>query len=180
MERLVGNRIVLREYREQDAVQIFEWTKNNNTTRWLGRRYRSPRSLKEIHDSVKKIISTPHDDGVFFAIADLATDEYVGGIDLTSIDWIDKNGILSIVIASESNRNKGIGTEAATLLLRHAFRNLKLHKVELGVYADNVSALRCYQKLGFKIEGTVRDHRFMDGAYCNLIQMGILENELKT
>ena len=177
MKPLMGSRIVLREYVSTDATAIHKWWNDQETTLWMGARFRRPSTLKERTDSLESIISRPPEDSVYFAIADKTTSAYIGGIDLTSIDWIDRHGVLSIVIGDLANRNKGYGGEAIGLLLKHAFGNMKLHKVELNVSAKNEQALRCYLKAGFQIEGRKRDHSFVDGEYCDEIQMGILESE---
>lgn len=176
METITGDRIILREYREEDSAHIYNWTRDEITTKWMGRKYRNPRPMDEIENSVRSIISQPPKDGVFFAIANRETETYIGGIDLTSIDWIDKNGVLSIVIAKSSDRNKGFAAEAITLLLDYAFNELDLHKIEMGVYSDNKAAVRCYEKLGFNIEGSLKDHMLIDGKYRDLLQMGRIKS----
>ena len=175
METITGDRIILREYREDDIIHIYNWTRDIITTKWMGRKFRTPRSLDKIENGVRNVISEPPEDGIFFVIADRDTEVYIGGIDLTSIDWIDKNGVLSIAIAENSNRNKGFATEAMKLLLDYAFNKLHLHKIELGVYSDNKAAVRCYEKLGFNIEGTLKDHMLVDGKYRDLLQMGLIK-----
>ena len=39
------------------------------------------------------------------------------------------------------------------------------------------SAIKCYEKVGFKQEGRLRGARKNGDKYWNLIEMGILENE---
>jgi RimJ/RimL family protein N-acetyltransferase len=179
VESLKGPRIVLREYVSTDATAIHKWWNDLQTTLWMGARFRRPSTLKERADGLERIISQPPEDSVYFAIADKTTSAYIGGIDLTSIDYIDKRGVLSIVIGDLANRNKGYGGEAIGLLLEHAFRTMKLHKVELNVSAKNEQALKCYLKAGFQIEGRKRDHYFVDGEYSDENQMGILESEFR-
>lgn len=68
----------------------------------------------------------------------------------------------------EKYTGKGLMTEAIELILRHAFKNLKLHRVEANVQPDNLSSIavlkRCnFSKEGFspkylKISGKWRDH----------------------
>ncbi len=180
VERLIGSRIVLRECTSSDCVHIHRWWNDQQTTLWMGRRFRRPTTIEERKEGLEKVINQPPEGSVYFAIADKGTLAYIGGIDLTSIDWTDKNAVLSIVIGDEANRNKGYGSEAIQLLLRHAFQEMKLHKIELNVSAKNEQALRCYMKNGFQIEGRKRDHDFVKGEYCDEIQMGILESEYRS
>ncbi|MNP78416.1 hypothetical protein D3C76_1760270 [compost metagenome] len=63
--------------------------------------------------------------------------------------------------------------------LRIGFEEEKLHRISLGVFDFNVSAIRCYEKAGFVQEGLIRDARRYEDTFWNLIEMSILENEWK-
>jgi RimJ/RimL family protein N-acetyltransferase len=77
-------------------------------------------------------------------------------------------------------RDEGKGTEALRLALRYAFGELKLHKVYLRVLAYNARAIRAYQKVGFRPEGTLREEMRIDGRWHDLIYMGVLTHEFAT
>jgi RimJ/RimL family protein N-acetyltransferase len=77
----------------------------------------------------------------------------------------------------QGHRNAGLGTEALRLSLRYAFDQLKLHKVYLRVLDFNARAVRAYEKSGFKVEGTLREEMRVDGAWHDLIYMGVLAGE---
>jgi RimJ/RimL family protein N-acetyltransferase len=62
-------------------------------------------------------------------------------------------------------------------MLRHAFRNLNLHRVELSVLQTNDRAIRFYEKLGFNYEGKKRKARFKQGQYVDLLLYSMLESE---
>jgi len=177
MEMLVGEEIVLREYRLSDAAAIHRWKNDRETTLWMGRRFRRPFTLEETTESLTNVINRPAASTLFFAIADKATLEYRGGIDLTDIDSTDRNAVMSLVIGQAADRGRGYASEAIQLLLSHAFGPLGLHKVSLNVNSRNLAAHRCYLKNGFRDEGRIRDHWFIDGEYCDLIPMGILASE---
>jgi RimJ/RimL family protein N-acetyltransferase len=180
VERIAGSRIVLREYALTDSVDIHRWRSDPQTTVWMGPKFRQPIAIEEQRIRLERIIGHPTEDAVYCAIADKGTSRYLGGIDLTGIDWIDKRAVLSIVIGEEADRGKGYGSEAIQLLLRHAFGKMQLHRIELNVSARNGRAVACYQRNGFQIEGRKREHTFVNGEYSDDIQMAILENEHRT
>ncbi len=72
---------------------------------------------------------------------------------------------------------QGLGTDAMRVLLRFAFEELGLNKIELSIWEYNARALRTYEKVGFFIEGTRRAAAFHAGRYWAQIQMGILKSE---
>ena len=74
-------------------------------------------------------------------------------------------------------RGQGLGPKIIKKLLKKAFEDLGLHRIELGVFAFNKSAIKSYKKIGFIKEGEKRDFRKLNGEYYNLWQMSMLESE---
>lgn len=115
-------------------------------------------------------------DHVGFTI--LVSDEQpVGSIQLADIDPWARHAELGIFIGDPAFRGQGLGTEAIRMVLDFSFRQLNLHKVWLTVDSDNDPAICCYDRLGFKRDGVLRDAIFRDGRYLDRLLMSIVENE---
>ena len=84
---------------------------------------------------------------------------------------------MQIRIAGVEDRRKGFGTDATRLLLSYAFQDLNLRRVYLHVLSDNHQAIRVYEEVGFKLEGTLKQHCFIGGRYKDLLIMSILKGE---
>lgn len=67
--------------------------------------------------------------------------------------------------------------EAVRLAMQFAFERLRLNRLQLEVFSHNISALKAYEKAGFKREGTVREALYMNEKYSDEIIMGILKRE---
>lgn len=65
MTELTGPRVRLRPYRAADIPAIIAWNHDPDTTRWMGRRFRTPRPAAEIAAGVERVIVSPPVDGVF-------------------------------------------------------------------------------------------------------------------
>lgn len=52
-----------------------------------------------------------------------------------------------------------------------------LHRIYLTVLADNIAAIKLYEKCGFVLEGELRDHLFLNGRYVSWKLYGMLEEE---
>jgi len=89
---------------------------------------------------------------------------------------VSSNAELAIALR-EKVRGRGVGTFAVRGILNYAFYELELHKVYLSVYADNVAAIRLYEKIGFTYEGEFREHIYVKGNYRNLKWFSIMETE---
>jgi ribosomal-protein-alanine N-acetyltransferase len=60
---------------------------------------------------------------------------------------------------------RGYATEIAGEVVRYAFEELNLHRVEASYQPENHASARVLQKLGFIVEGYARDYLLLDGAW---------------
>jgi diamine N-acetyltransferase len=102
---------------------------------------------------------------------------HIGNIGLHAINWKDRHAEAGIVIGEKAYWDQGYGSDAMRTLLGIAFRQMNLHRVYLHVDADNARGIRCYEKAGFRLEGTLREAVFRDGVYHDQYVMSILASE---
>jgi ribosomal-protein-alanine N-acetyltransferase len=60
---------------------------------------------------------------------------------------------------------QGYLTEGLGLTVRHAFEQLRLHRLEANIQPGNHASLKLVQRLGFRREGYSPDMLFIDGAW---------------
>jgi RimJ/RimL family protein N-acetyltransferase len=85
--------------------------------------------------------------------------------------------IFGIGIGEKNCWGQGYGTEATRLVVDYAFRTLNLNRVSLEVYEYNPRGLHVYEKVGFRLEGRLRQDTFRDGRYWDTLILGILREE---
>ncbi len=102
---------------------------------------------------------------------------HIGNIGLHDLDWKNRNAQLGVVIGEKAYWGLGYGTDAIKALLRFAFDEMNLHRVQLRVFDFNERAIRCYRRCGFREEGRLRQELYRDGAYHDVLLMGILREE---
>lgn len=178
MARLFGTRIMLREYRKDDLPWIRQWVNNPDIVSTLSDIFLYPHALESTEAFLNAVMDGTSDSRGF-VIADLATEAYIGQLNLDSIDWKNRVGRIGIVIGDPEHLGLGYGTEAMRLLIRFAFREMNLNRLELDVYDFNDRAYRCYLNCGFKEEGRLRERQYKNGRYVDVIQMGLLKSEWK-
>ncbi len=106
--------------------------------------------------------------------------QVVGAIQLINIRWFNRKAEIRIWLIPKV-RKKGLAQTALRELINLAFRNLNFHRLEAEVYSFNLPARNLFNKLGFVEEGILREAKFTDGKYHDIIRFGLLKNEfLKT
>ncbi len=91
--------------------------------------------------------------------------------------WMTSETTVYIYIGGAENRCCGYGTEAMRLLVGFIFDQMNLNRVRLYVFAFNQRAVRSYEKIGFRVEGILRQELYRNGRYHDVVQMSILKRE---
>jgi RimJ/RimL family protein N-acetyltransferase len=104
----------------------------------------------------------------------------IGEVVLNNVDWANKSASFRIAIWTAEHRNKGYGTESASLLIGFGFETLALNRIELEVYAFNPQARHVYEKLGFRLEGTRREALIWNGEKVDAHMMSLLRREYRS
>lgn len=100
----------------------------------------------------------------------------VGDASLFGCDSLARHAEVGISLLPEV-RGRGIGTAALIQLTEFGFTRHNLRRLHLQAIASNTGAIRAYEKAGFVIEGRLREHAWVRGAYEDIVVMGILRSE---
>jgi RimJ/RimL family protein N-acetyltransferase len=170
---LIGTQIYLRPLEQADAPLLQPWMNDPEVARNL-RRYR-PLSRRDEEAFIDKVGKDEH--AVAFGIAIRESDRLLGATGLHDMDFRNRHAQFGISLGDKNEWGKGYGTQATRLIVGYAFETLNLNRVWLHVYEDNRRGIHCYEKVGFKQEGVLRQDIFREGSYGNTIVMGILRAE---
>ncbi len=102
----------------------------------------------------------------------------IGEISLKNIRWFNRKAELSIFIAKEY-RGRKLGHRAVNMILDYAFEKMNLHRLEAEVLAFNEQVTGMLKKLGFKEEGRLREAKYYNGKYYDIIRFGLLRREYR-
>ncbi len=165
----------LRPLREHDVTNKYaSWMNDLESTRYL----ETPAGNATI-DSLSAYVSSHNirNDSLLLGIFVKPTGNHVGNIKLEPISFVHKKAVLGMLIGEPGYRSKGLGTAVIHKLLQFAFDELGLHRIELGVTADNHSAIKCYERVGFVLEGRLRDATLRDNHYVDNLHYAILNED---
>jgi len=164
----------LREIDREDMIIINSWRSSKELIDHLGAPFRYIN--KEVDH--KWFESYMQNRGTNIRCSILNEEEHVLGlVSLTNIDRMNQTAVFHIMIGDSTHRDKGIGSYATNEILRHAFYDMNLNRVELTVLESNNRAIALYEKLGFKKEGIKREAVYKNGEFVNMIFMAILKSE---
>lgn len=167
-----GTKIRLRALEHDDLPHFVRWINDPETRRFMVLRY--PLSMTEEEKWWQGFLQRENDH-IFAIEAEDGT--YIGNVGLHDIEPENRRAELGIIIGDKAHWGQGYGTDAVSALLRWAFEYLNLNHISLRVYDYNERAIGCYQKCGFRHEGTMRQARYADGQYHDEWIMGVLRDE---
>ncbi|MCD6550708.1 GNAT family protein [Thermotoga sp.] len=174
---LKGKLVRLREYRKEDIDKALEYINDPEVKKYLIPGIPFP-LRREDEEKWYQNLDGFSTKSYSFAIETLSTREYIGGCGINNIDW--KNSIAEVgIFLGRPYWNKGYGTDAMKVLVRFIFNEMNINKIKLGVYSFNKRAMRVYEKVGFKVEGVLREELYREGKYHDVYVMGILRREWK-
>ncbi len=172
---LIGELVYLRAFERGDMTdRYFQWFNDGEVTRFMSNGA-IPNRQVDVEAFFDRMSRSPND--FVFAIVDRTTETHIGNTAIHNLDWIRRLGEFGIIVGEKEYWRKGYGTEATRLIVGFAFDRLNLNRVWLGVHADHKAAVRAYEKVGFRIEGRLRQEMCRFGTYGDRLIMGILRDE---
>lgn len=172
---LKGSGVSLRVLAEGDlAGPYLDWLNDPDVCKWNGH-HRFPYSQAEASAWLKRMREQSSD--LTLAILTAEDSRHVGNVALQAIDLVNRSAEFAILLGDRSCWGKGVGTEAATLILRHGFSSLNLHRVYCGTIDGNHAMVALARRLGMVEEGRRRQAVFKDGEYRDIVEFGVLRSE---
>lgn len=162
---LRGDGLTLHPLTVSDVSERYvSWLNDAEVTAGTELRFTS-HSIKDVCDYVARANASPTDE--MWKIM-LEGEGHVGNIRLSSINVIHRRARVALLIGEKSVWGRGIGTAAIVTLSRHAFEDMKLHKLSAGIYANNLGSRRAFEKAGFSLEATLKDEAFADNQFVDI------------
>lgn len=107
----------------------------------------------------------------------LIVEEAKRSIGYVQFSKVEDGGIADWGFYARPSSPKGTGRKLGVMALNHAFGALKLHKVCGQALVSNQASIAFHLRLGFQLEGVLRDQQRIDGAYQSLHCFGLLCTE---
>lgn len=174
---LKGKKVLLRPIRKSDISLFLKWFNDPEVTQYLGV-YLPFTEIEEERWIEELATAKPKRDIVFIVeIIENNITKPIGNCGLYKINQKDQNAEIALIIGEKDYWGKGYGTEALQLLIDYGFNQLNLHRIFGFVIEFNERNIKLCKKLRFKEEGRLREARFKNGRFWDVIIFGLLREE---
>ena len=172
-----SERIVLRNWKDDDVKDLVEGLNNINVAKWMAN-VPFPYTEKDARAFINSAKNADEDVKISLAIVLKDNNKVIGGTEIRNINKKDGTAGGGIWINEKYQKN-GYGTEAFRCRIKYCFEVLGLRRIENGYFLDNEKSRKMQLKLGYKDEG-IRRKGFLCLAtkeYVDECVTGLLKEE---
>lgn len=172
---LESEHLLFRRIDRRDAADMYEYSCSSEVTRYLlWNPHPSPSYTRQYVEDLKR----QYREHCFFDFALVVKDEnrMIGTCGFTRLDPANRAAEVGYVL-SPHYWGQGLATEALGLLLRWAFCDLGLNRVEARYMVENAASRRVMEKNGMVFEGVRREGMLVKGSFRDIGICSILRRE---
>lgn len=158
----LNSQYLLREQSPTDCKDFFNYYKDPKVGRYI--LATKPTTLEEAKSEINYCRRLFYDKkGIFWSISTKKSQKMIGSVGLL-INNQHRRGEICYDLSSEYWQ-QGIMTQALTVVIKHAFNNMGLGRIEALIVKENTASVALLSKLGFQREGALRQYRHYQGKF---------------
>lgn len=173
---LIDDNLLLRSFQQDDAAELFKAVDESRMhlrpwLRWVDATTKQEhiqqfihRTLHQLHNQEALELGLVHNQHI------------IGGIGMHDWDHMLKKAQLGYWVRKEYE-GQGIVNRALKRFIDFLFEKPGLNKIEIHFMPSNKRSAAVAERLGFKIEGVIRQSYFFNGKLEDLIITGLLKSE---
>lgn len=172
---LTTPRLILRELNIGDAHDFYRILSDPLVLRYYLND--GPTSLEQAKDRlIQRINRWPNERGIRWGITFSHHNRIIGTCGFQNWNKRDRLAEIGYEIDAKYWR-QGIATEAIGAIVAHGFTKLSLNRIEAWIVQGNTGSEKVVQKLGFQLEGTLRESAYWQSEFKNLQIFSLLARE---
>jgi len=174
------DKMLLRAFEPEDVERIIKNRNNlDSNLQWLYDEIKLPRTHEDLKaDYTDMIKNWEKDDKCLLAIENKEGD-FAGEITV----WFTKRPEMYFIYGvhiEERYQKQGLAKEALKVLFDYYFNEIGYRKVEALVYGYNRASQIFHERLGFTLEGILRNRIYSRGQYHDTLVYGMLKDEFNS
>lgn len=175
----IDDHIEMRVMQDSDANALFDLISHNRDHLDVWMRWSSMVQTLDDARSVIQAWADKYEAGNGFHVGVYIDGKLAGGIACRFINRESSKTEIGYWLVPEQV-GKGIVSRACTLVIDHLFNVEKLHRIELQAVAGNVKSRAVAERLGFKLEGILRESEWFIGRFHDHALYSLLDREWTT
>ena len=165
-----GKKVTLKAVEEVDLELLHKWANNPEICYMLGG-WHFPTSLDDQRKWLASFNVSSLNQRFAIDTPDLGL---IGTANLVDINWKDRNAFHGMLLGDKEMRGKGYGVDTIMAIMRYAFEELGLMRMDGSMIEYNKASLGVYiKKCGWKQEGIQRKWYFRKNKFWDKIVVGI-------
>jgi RimJ/RimL family protein N-acetyltransferase len=167
---ILGKRVVLRGIEKEDLPFLHRWSHDPEVQQNLGG-WHFPHSIAISEAWLSKVQSDQLN--LRFSIQ---TERHglIGTANLVEINWKDRNAFHGMLIGDKDIRGQGYGVDTVMALMRYAFEELGLERLDGSMIEYNEASLKLYLgRCGWKEEGVKKNAYWRKNRFWDKIIVGV-------
>jgi [ribosomal protein S5]-alanine N-acetyltransferase len=173
---LVGKKIYLREFAEQDWVDVHQYASQEKVSKYQPW---GPNTEEASQAFVNQVLLdaevTPRTRFVY-AIMEKLNEKLIGAVELNIRDAANRNGEIGYIVHPDF-WGLGVATEAAKLTIEFGFTTLRLHRIYATCDPRNSASSKILEKLGMTKEGKMRENLLIKDGWRDSYLYSVLDRE---
>lgn len=171
-----GKRVVLRAVERGDLELLQKWGNDPDIGKMLGG-WHFPGSMDFQEMWFERLKNDINNQKLAIETPDLGL---IGTANLVNINWKDRTAFHGMLLGDKDMRGKGYGVDVVMTIMRYAFEELGLYRLDGSIIEYNQPSYRLYvEKCGWVVEGTSRGWFYREGRRWDNILVGVTADDYR-
>lgn len=173
---IIGKQICLRAIEKKDLPLLQKWANDPEIQNMLGG-WHFPTSELDQERWFASLSCTSKDQRFAIEVPKIGL---IGTANLVSIDWKNRNAFHGIMLGETNMHRKGYGVDTLMALMRYAFDELGLDRLDTDIIESNVASLKLHiDKCGWLVEGRKPQWYFRQGRKWDKVLLGVTKKRYR-
>lgn len=171
---LKGKKVTLRAIEWEDLVLLQSWANDPEIQYMLGG-WHFPTNSQDQKRWFDSLNANSMNQRFAIETPDLGV---IGTANLVNFDWKNRNAFHGMMLGDKDIRGKGYGTDTVMTIMKYAFEELGLMRLDGSMIEYNEASLHLYvNKCGWKQEGRQRSWYFRKNQFWDKIVVGVTKQD---
>jgi [ribosomal protein S5]-alanine N-acetyltransferase len=177
--KMKSERLLLRNLRSSDGKDMYEYTSDNETTRYL--EWDSHNDIKQTYQFIESSINLNKTSTISYVwgIELIQESKLIGVLRIYDYSIKDKRAEISYIL-NPNYSGEGYMTEAIELLFGYAFNKLTLNRIQAKCSVFNKGSEKVMKKTGMLFEGLMREYSYIKGEFHDELLYSITKSDFNS